>query len=63
MEYTDILFFVTVIFMSIIFIVFYSYISKKIDKYIIPLITSQNTTTSDTRVNQIKLTMKTLDEK
>jgi predicted PurR-regulated permease PerM len=65
MDYITILFLLVAISIVIIFIVFYSYISKQINEYIIPLISLYNNTNTDTdtRVNQIKITMETLDKK
>lgn len=65
MDYITILFLLAAISIVIIFIVFYPYISKQINEYIIPLINSYNNTNinTDTRVNQIKITMETLDKK
>jgi hypothetical protein len=63
MDYIAILFFLAAISIVTIFIVFYSHISKQIDNYIVPLITPHNNTNIDTRVNEIKITMETLDKK
>jgi predicted PurR-regulated permease PerM len=64
MDYITILFLLAAISIVFIFIVFYPYISKQINEYIIPLINSYNNTNTDidTRVNQIKITMETLDK-
>jgi predicted PurR-regulated permease PerM len=64
MDYITILFLLAAISIVIIFIVFYPYISKQINEYIIPLISLYNNTNTDTdtRVNQIKITMETLDK-
>ena len=58
MDYIEILFLFAGISIITIFIVYYSYISKQINKYIIPYTSSS--TNND--INQIKLTMSKLDE-
>jgi hypothetical protein len=63
MDYIKILFLFAAISIITIFIVFYSYISRQINNYIIPLITPHNNTNIDTRINEIKITMETLDKK
>ena len=62
MDYTKILFLLAAISIITIFIVFYSYISGQINNYIIPLITPHNKTNINTIMNQIKITMETLDK-
>jgi hypothetical protein len=62
MDYIKIIFFLTAISIVTSFIVFYSYISKQINDYIVPLIIPHNNINIDTRVNQIKITMDTLDK-
>ena len=62
MDYIKIIFLLAAISIITIFIVFYSYISIQINNYIVPLITPHNNTKNDTRVNEIKITMETLDE-
>jgi len=59
MDYIVIIFLLAAISIITIFVVFYSFISKQINNYIVPLITLYNT---NTRVNQIKMTMETLDK-
>ena len=60
MDYIEILFLFTGISIVTIFIVYYSYISKQLNHYIIPYITSSRN--NDINVNEIKLTMSKLDE-
>jgi hypothetical protein len=63
MNYIKILFLLAAISIITIFILCYSYISNQINNYIVPYIGSYTNTKNDTRVNQIKITMETLDEK
>lgn len=58
MDYIEIVFLFAGISIITIFIVYYSYISKLLNHYIIPYITSS--TNND--INQIKLTMSKIDE-
>jgi hypothetical protein len=60
MDYVAILFLFAGISVIILFIVYYSYISKQFNYYIIPYISSS--INNNTNVNQIKLTMSKLDE-
>jgi hypothetical protein len=59
MDFIVIIFLLAAISIITIFVVFYSFISKQINNYIVPLITPYN---ANTRVNQIKVTMETLDK-
>jgi hypothetical protein len=60
MDYIEILFLFAGISIITIFIVYYSYISKQLNHYIIPYISSS--INNDINVNQIKLSMSKLDE-
>jgi hypothetical protein len=60
MDYIEILFLLAGITIITIFIVYYSYISNKLNQYVIPYISSS--TNNDMNVNEIKLTMSKLDE-
>jgi hypothetical protein len=60
MDYIEILFLFAGISIITIFIVYYSYISKQLNEYIIPYISSSKN--NDIYVNEIKLTMSKLDE-
>ena len=66
MDYIAILFLLLGISIITIFIVYYSYISKQIDNYIVPLMTSYNNTKNDRNVIQVntfeKNVHETLDE-